>query len=176
LRVILPALMVCAFLAAFDVTVVAAIYPIMFFPYPASATKYIDSQWLGFQRVEQSFLDCCCLYPFQYRLSTIVWQIIRYIRTKTMFDIRQCGVRNWNLRLCTSPRIMVPCNQSYGRRHRRRWTQCSGSLVCITGLTVGNGNIIRYNTVKTTRDVSRVHEYYFCNGNFVGGTLGRSSS
>lgn len=29
LRVILPALMVCAFLAAFDVTVVAAIYPIM---------------------------------------------------------------------------------------------------------------------------------------------------
>ena len=30
LRIILPALMVCAFLAAFDVTVVAAIYPIMF--------------------------------------------------------------------------------------------------------------------------------------------------
>jgi hypothetical protein len=30
LRVILPALMVCAFLAAFDVTVVAAIYPIMY--------------------------------------------------------------------------------------------------------------------------------------------------
>lgn len=29
LRVILPALMVCAFLAAFDLTVVAAIYPIM---------------------------------------------------------------------------------------------------------------------------------------------------
>ena len=29
LRVILPALMVCAFLAAFDITVVAAIYPIM---------------------------------------------------------------------------------------------------------------------------------------------------
>jgi len=29
LRVILPALMVCAFLAAFDTTVVAAIYPIM---------------------------------------------------------------------------------------------------------------------------------------------------
>jgi hypothetical protein len=29
LRIILPALMVCAFLAAFDVTVVAAIYPIM---------------------------------------------------------------------------------------------------------------------------------------------------
>jgi hypothetical protein len=32
LRIILPALMVCAFLAAFDVTVVAAIYPIMFGP------------------------------------------------------------------------------------------------------------------------------------------------
>jgi hypothetical protein len=30
LKVILPALMVCAFLAAFDVTVVAAIYPIMY--------------------------------------------------------------------------------------------------------------------------------------------------
>ena len=29
LRIILPALMVCAFLAAFDLTVVAAIYPIM---------------------------------------------------------------------------------------------------------------------------------------------------
>jgi hypothetical protein len=29
LRVILPALMACAFLAAFDITVVAAIYPIM---------------------------------------------------------------------------------------------------------------------------------------------------
>ena len=29
LRVILPVLMVCAFLAAFDLTVVAAIYPIM---------------------------------------------------------------------------------------------------------------------------------------------------
>jgi len=32
LRIILPALMVCAFLAAFDVTVVAAIYPIMYVP------------------------------------------------------------------------------------------------------------------------------------------------
>jgi len=30
LRIILPALMMCAFLAAFDVTVVAATYPIMF--------------------------------------------------------------------------------------------------------------------------------------------------
>lgn len=30
LRIVLPALMVCAFLAAFDVTVVAAIYPIMY--------------------------------------------------------------------------------------------------------------------------------------------------
>jgi hypothetical protein len=29
LKIVLPALMVCAFLAAFDVTVVAAIYPIM---------------------------------------------------------------------------------------------------------------------------------------------------
>lgn len=29
IRIILPALMLCAFLAAFDVTVVAAIYPIM---------------------------------------------------------------------------------------------------------------------------------------------------
>jgi len=32
MRIILPALMVCAFLAAFDLTVVAAIYPIMFGP------------------------------------------------------------------------------------------------------------------------------------------------
>jgi hypothetical protein len=30
LKIVLPALMVCAFLAAFDVTVVAAIYPIMY--------------------------------------------------------------------------------------------------------------------------------------------------
>jgi hypothetical protein len=30
LRVILPALMICAFLAAFDLTVLAAIYPIMY--------------------------------------------------------------------------------------------------------------------------------------------------
>jgi hypothetical protein len=30
LKVVLPALMMCAFLAAFDVTVVAAIYPIMY--------------------------------------------------------------------------------------------------------------------------------------------------
>ena len=34
LRIILPALMVCAFLAAFDMTVVAAIYPIMYTPTP----------------------------------------------------------------------------------------------------------------------------------------------
>jgi hypothetical protein len=33
LTLILPALMLCAFLAAFDVTVVAAIYPIMYTPY-----------------------------------------------------------------------------------------------------------------------------------------------
>jgi hypothetical protein len=33
LRIVLPALMVCAFLAAFDVTVVAAIYPIMHLSY-----------------------------------------------------------------------------------------------------------------------------------------------
>jgi len=33
LRIVLPALMMCAFLAAFDVTVVAAIYPIMSFTY-----------------------------------------------------------------------------------------------------------------------------------------------
>jgi hypothetical protein len=30
LKLVLPALMLCAFLAAFDVTVVAAIYPIMY--------------------------------------------------------------------------------------------------------------------------------------------------
>jgi hypothetical protein len=37
LRIVLPPLMICAFLAAFDVTVVAAIYPIM---YPPQSVRY----------------------------------------------------------------------------------------------------------------------------------------
>jgi hypothetical protein len=55
LKLILPALMLCAFLAAFDVTVVAAIYPIMFFPPPqhslmiVAPTSKVQTEYPGSQ-------------------------------------------------------------------------------------------------------------------------------
>jgi MFS family permease len=98
LRVILPALMVCAFLAAFDVTVVAAIYPIMFFPHLAPAKRILTasgSDFKGSNRVSwiavAYILSNTACQPLYGRLSDIFGRRPCLIFANVVFGIGTLG-------------------------------------------------------------------------------------
>jgi MFS family permease len=97
LRVILPALMVCAFLAAFDVTVVAAIYPIMYCPH-ADVRMYANisgSDFKGSNRVSwiavAYILSNTAFQPLYGRLSDIFGRKPCLIFANVVFGIGTLG-------------------------------------------------------------------------------------